>query len=250
MIKTKNLNILKNVDNDALQLFLAKKDNGAWLTATEAAVVCYESVAYHFKTINAEHFLMNPKNFGEEFQLEEGQVHVLVVAPMSGRTLEKPEFVVDGVNIPITDRMTFNSRTLVDFWRTFQEVPTDGKANAVVALPEETFLLGDLSQGSRIFIRPCYLQLWEVTLKMVQDEVKEKPHLVIDGNSGIGKTYFGYMMLLYLARLGKAVVYEGYGTKKCVLFSHNVVVEGSQEDFIPILKLPTTYYVVDGVDPA
>eukprot|EP00644_Phytophthora_capsici_P018321 jgi/Phyca11/131976/e_gw1.125.17.1 len=214
--------------------------------------VRYESVAHYFKPINGTRVLKSIENCGEDFEPDEGRVHVLVVAPVTVLMLQDPpycHFVVDGVNIPITDNMAFNLPGLTGFWKAFQEVDTEIEANTAIKLPEGTFLLGDSNRGSCIYIRSCYLQLWEITQKVVQDEVKKATNLVIDGNSGIGKTYFGYVMLLYLARLGETVVYESYGTKKRVLLSHNVVVEGSQQDFSDILNLPTTFYIVDGVEP-
>ncbi|CEG43475.1 CRN-like protein [Plasmopara halstedii] len=51
-------------------------------------------------------------------------------------------------------------------------------------------------------------------------------------------------------RAGAMVVYESGDLKKRFLFAHNVVAQGSQQDFVLILDQPTTYYIVDGVKPA
>jgi hypothetical protein len=72
---------------------------------------------------------------------------------------------------------------------------------------------------------------------------------VILGNPGIGKTFFGFVILLLLARDGATVVYESGGSQKRFLFSNDKVVAGSQQDFIRILDEPTTYYIVDAVKP-
>ena len=55
--------------------------------------------------------------------------------------------------------------------------------------------------------------------------------------------------MLYLARRGETVVYESADIGKCILFSGNVVVQGSREDFDSILMQTETCYIVDGVRP-
>ncbi|KAL3656702.1 hypothetical protein V7S43_018370 [Phytophthora oleae] len=82
-VKEEMENELKNIDVDDLVLFLAKKDkgNGAWLTGAEVAAVRSDPVAEGFKLMDPTLFLKNPENFGENFQPDEGQVHVLVVVP-------------------------------------------------------------------------------------------------------------------------------------------------------------------------
>lgn len=88
-------------------------------------------------------------------------------------------------------------------------------------------------------------------MDVIHDEAQKTPHLVILGNPGIGKTFFGYVMLLYFARMGATVVYQaGNNKKQWLLFSRDVVLQGSNRDFGDILKLPTTYYIVDDMPPA
>ncbi|KAE8907409.1 hypothetical protein PF005_g3257 [Phytophthora fragariae] len=197
------------------------------------------------------------------------QVHVLVVVPVKLPTpheLRDSQLVVDGVSIHMPASMQLNPPALVAFWKAFLAVPTEVEADAVIALPEGTFLLGDSTLGSRIYVRRCYPQLWKVCWKMIHDKVTKTPHLVILGNPGIGKTFFGYIILLHLARAGATVVYESGGSKKRLLFSRDMVVQGSQQDLlvfstslqrttlwmpslVGILDQPRTYYIVDAVKP-
>jgi hypothetical protein len=73
--------------------------------------------------------------------------------------------------------------------------------------------------------------------------------LVILGNPGIGKTYFGYVLLLHFARLGSTVVYES-GKAKCrYLFSADGIFIGTQDDFRRYLDITTTLYIVDAFRP-
>ncbi|DBA01806.1 TPA: hypothetical protein N0F65_002922 [Lagenidium giganteum] len=122
------------------------------------------------------------------------------------------------------------------FWQAFLNDRTEVKADALVELPEGTYILGDSSLSS----------LWKLCQQMIHDEEMNTPHLVILGNPGIGKTY---VILLLLARASATVVCENGGLKKRVLFAHNVVAKGSQEDFVRILDQPTTFYFVDAVKP-
>jgi hypothetical protein len=152
--------------------------------------------------------------------------------------------------MPITQSMSLNPPALVAFWNAFLNDRTEVISDALIELPGGTYLLGESTLGSRFYIRHCYPKLWKVSQQMINDKVKKKPHLVILGNSGIGKTFFGFVILLFLARAGATVVYESGNLKKRLLFSQNVVAQGSQQDFVRILDNPKTYYIVDAVKPS
>ncbi|RLN57873.1 hypothetical protein BBJ29_009559 [Phytophthora kernoviae] len=160
-----------------------------------------------------------------------------VASVVGSRELSTPyeprdsQIVVNGVTIHVTENMALNPPALVDFWKAFQAIRTEVEADAVIALPEETFLLGDLTQGSRIYIRRCYPKLLNVCWDMIHDEATNTPHLVILGNPGIGKTFFGYVILLHLARLGATVVYESGGSQQRFLFSHASILSSEDDSF-------------------
>jgi hypothetical protein len=259
-IKAKNPATITDDAKD-LQLFLAKKDRGAgdWLTENDVKGGATNTTG--LKPLDAVRTRiwrlgLSGENVGgvDEEKEEQGlgPVHVLVAIPGEPPTpLEPPVslLVVDGANIHVTETVALNPPALVAFWEAFLAVPTEIQADAVVVLPEGVFLLGDPTQGSRIFIRRCYPPLLDVSWKFIHDKATETPHLVILGNPGIGKTFFGYVILLHLARTGATVVYESGGSKKRYLFSRDMVVQGSQQDFVGILDKSTTYYIVDAVKP-
>ncbi|KAG6942282.1 hypothetical protein JG688_00018216 [Phytophthora aleatoria] len=112
--------------------------------------------------------------------IEDGTVpvHVLVVVPVELPTAHDPH------------GMRLDVGALVAFWNALRRIPTQIIADAVIALPEGTIILGDSTQGSRIYIRRCCSQLWEVCWKMIHDKATNTTHLVILGNPGIGKTFF------------------------------------------------------------
>ena len=133
----------------------------------------------------------------------------------------------DAAGLSKQKTMSLNPPALVAFWEALRNNRTEVKADAMIALPEGTYLLGNVTMGSRIYIRHCYPDLWTLCWEMIHDEVNKLPHLVILGNPGIGKTFFGYVILLHLARAGATVVYESGILHKRFLFSHNAVAQGS-----------------------
>ncbi|KAH9180159.1 hypothetical protein AeNC1_017197 [Aphanomyces euteiches] len=187
--------------------------------------------------------------FGATPSLGEENIHVLVELPqvLEAKMSRDRLLMVGDVQIQVTPSMSLNPPALVAFWQAFQNDKTDLKAGALVELPQGTFLLGDSRLGSRLYIRHCYPALWKLCQERISD--KETPHLVILGNPGIGKTFFGFVILLLLAREGATVVYESGVLKQRFLLTNEIVAEGSQQDFVRILDQPTTYYIVDAVQP-
>ena len=136
---------------------------------------------------------------------------------------------------------------LTAFWDAFKACETLIEKDQVIQLPLNTFILGNPILGSSIFIRHCYPKLLATALSII--ETPGTPHLVILGNPGIGKTYFGYVLLLYLARLGSTVVYES-GKAKCrYLFCDEGTFVGTKSDFRRYLDLGSTFYIVDASKP-
>lgn len=80
-------------------------------------------------------------------------------------------------------------------------------------------------------------------------ETSGTPHLVIFGNPGIGKTYFGYVLLLHLARSGATVVYESGKADQRYLFSADGIFKGKRDDFTLYLDETSTFYIVDASKP-
>ncbi|OQR82290.1 crinkler (CRN) family protein, partial [Thraustotheca clavata] len=159
------------------------------------------------------------------------------------------QLVAGNVAMPITLSMLLNPPSLVAFWKACLDDRTEFKADALINLPVNTYILGIPAFGSQIYVRRCYPALWDVCLNKIHDKKTNTPHLVVLGNPGIGKTYFGFMILLLLARAGESVVYESGVLGRRFLLTTNMVAEGSQNDFNRILSQTTTYYIVDGVKP-
>lgn len=254
------------VDADMLQLFLAKEVDGEWLGLDEAgaAALVLDRDGKFRDSRDPQRLKRKLVKMGSLERLTQcvgelpaqNQVHVLVVVPRSGvgskrpPTTENVEMSVGDGKILLTPSVSLDPPALVAFWEALVDNDTEVKADALIELPQDTYILGDPTLGSRIYIRHCYRALWDLCFERIHDEKLNTPHLVILGNPGIGKTFFGFVILLLLARTGATVVYESDFLGKRYLFADNVVAQGSQEDFDSILDQPTTYYIVDALKPA
>ncbi|CAK4177625.1 unnamed protein product [Aphanomyces euteiches] len=232
-----------------LTLYLARKEGAVWLKET---TIWISGVSTEYEEMRPSWKLNKKELFGATPSLGEENIHVLVELPqvLEAKLPRDRLLTVGDVQIPVTPSMSLHPPALVAFWQAFQNDKTDLKAGALVDLPQATFLLGDSTLGSRLYIRHCYPALWEYCLKTIHDEKMNSPHLVILGNPGIGKTFFGFVILLLLAREGATVVYESGVLKQRFLLTNEIVAEGSPNDFLQILKNTDTYYIVDAVKPA
>ena len=139
------------------------------------------------------------------------------------------------------------SPAITAFWDAFKNYLDTIEANTVVQLPKNVSILGNNSIGSSIYIRPCYPELFQTSLSIVQSA--ETRHLIILGNPGIGKTYFGYYFLLQLVGSGATVVYETATLEGLYLFTPNGVFKGTRFSLDDNLMDSETFYIVDGMEP-
>jgi len=139
-------------------------------------------------------------------------------------------------------------RSLNNFWTALKEYSAPIQENTLIQLPEGVFILGNRSIGSSIFVRPCYPKLLKISLDIVNSA--NTPNLIILGTPGIGKTYFGYFILLHLARLGATVIYESALQKEYMyLFTPDDIVVGNRAQFGSLLSSASTFYIADGLQP-
>lgn len=155
-----------------------------------------------------------------------------------------PQLVYAG----IASQIEFSS-ALSAFWNALKDCQTPIEENQVIQLPLNVFILGNSTLGASIFIRHCYPQFLHMVLGIINAPDTKTPHLIVLGNPGIGKTYFGYVLLLHLARSGATVVYER-GKEDCLyLFTPTESREGTREQFRPYLRDRRTYYIADACTP-
>nr|BAP69148.1 RxLR effector candidate protein [Hyaloperonospora arabidopsidis Emoy2] len=248
-IKAKNA-VDVRCDAGELRLFLAKKD-GVWLRddGDLDKLIQTEGFLDGMEEMRASWELSDPSLFGTGVMLGKKVVHVLVVLP---RTMASPlgeSITVGGVTIPVTSTMRNSPR--VDFWKALQKIKTPVVADAVITLPEKTFILDESELGSHIYIRHCYPHLWDICRSILDGKKGTYKRLIILGTPGIGKTYFCFLVLLFLAQDGATVIYESSEVEgERTLFSGDLVIKGLHTDFSEVLEQRETFYVVDGVKPS
>ncbi|EGZ14842.1 hypothetical protein PHYSODRAFT_301648 [Phytophthora sojae] len=159
-------------------------------------------------------------------------------------------FEVGSASFWTNEYMEVNPPELVSFWSVCAKDSTQIDQDTVLNLPEGAYLLGDPTLGSKVFLRRCYSKLLDIGMKTLDKDVKSYPQLLILGNSGVGKTFFGFVLLRFLARSGATFVYESASMGDRILFAPGLVVRGSDQDFANILRTPTTYYISDGGKPS
>ena len=249
-IKAKNaVNVL--CDARELRLYIAKKD-GVWLPDDDDLDKLIQTEGFFdgMEEMRASWRLGNPCLFDFGLLLEEGVFHVLVVLPPTMPVPQGGAITMGGVTFPFMQTMEVNE-SVAKFWKSLREMSPMVVADAVIALPEETFNLGVQRLGSVIYIRHCYSQLWKLCLDTLNHAAIANRCVVILGTPGIGKTHFGYLVLFHLAHTGATVVYETCEDKWTrTLFSGDKVVQGLWTDFNQVLAQPETFYVVDGVEPS
>jgi hypothetical protein len=138
-----------------------------------------------------------------------------------------------------------NSSILKAAWKAILESFDEIQVGACVNLPPAIMNIFGLKSGpSGIYVRACYPRLLQLAISIASSW-----QLVILGNTGFGKSYFGLLMLIDLVRSGSTVVYQSITTRDCILFSPYKVSRGLPSDFIEELANTETYYLVDSLVP-
>ncbi|CEG48632.1 CRN-like protein [Plasmopara halstedii] len=75
---------MEGVDADRLELFLAKTEGGAWLDEAGVASVALDERGNPRNHVQMDPtlWIKNSMHFGDNFQPDEDQIHVLVVVPV------------------------------------------------------------------------------------------------------------------------------------------------------------------------
>ncbi|KAE8907317.1 hypothetical protein PF010_g1642 [Phytophthora fragariae] len=173
---------------DRLQLFLAKTAASTWLDWGGAAAVTLngDGKLQGFEEMNPTLLLKNKKIFGENFQLGEGQDHVLVVPPKVTATNLATE------ELPVVKRarteVTFAYDELVAITTIAQ------KLNPATDLAVGKLLKGPFSVlGTNLFgglyVRQEYWDLYKLIKQQIQEAGTRKKlrRVLVIGSPGIGK---------------------------------------------------------------
>jgi hypothetical protein len=97
-----------------------------------------------------------------------------------------------------------------------------------------TYFLGDVGIGSALFVRDDYCGMRDVVLELVASGMRK---LVISGNPGIGKSWFGYFFLHHLAvtQPRSRIVWESVREGRRYMFHESSVLQGDRTSFRDVL---------------
>ncbi|CAJ0650670.1 11903_t:CDS:2 [Entrophospora sp. SA101] len=96
------------------------------------------------------------------------------------------------------------SERMIEFWKAALSLMINPD-DKLISLPDGVNIFGSKSFGSAFIIRECYTDLW----KLITED-KNYNGWIVTGNPGIGKSMFGFFLLIYLAKQGKTVIYEHF----------------------------------------
>jgi hypothetical protein len=118
------------------------------------------------------------------------------------------------------------------FWRSLPHATREGH---LLVLADGTKWLGTESKGT-MYVRTHYEQLWDQCKALIADGTRR---ILVTGNPGIGKSWFGLYILYQLALSGTTVVWQRsrWGTR--YLFKVDTVAVGGLHDFGRELEGPS-----------
>ncbi len=126
-------------------------------------------------------------------------------------------------------------QNIARFWQSLDSATED---NGVLSLPADSFWMGDPALGSKLVIRQCYNDLWD----MIQDLRTNQGirRVALMGNPGIGKSWFLFYLLYKLKQLGATVVSDWKILQSAYRFSPTGTTSKGDQ-FQPELSLADTW---------
>ena len=114
-------------------------------------------------------------------------------------------------------------------------------------LASGTFFMGRPAYGSVLYMREDYTGMLEELLKLFASGTRK---VVVSGNPGIGKSWFGFVVLHHLAtrELDTRVVWESRRKQCRYLFDGASVQQGDLAAFASVLEDATAWYIVDELE--
>ncbi|CAB4425352.1 unnamed protein product [Rhizophagus irregularis] len=138
---------------------------------------------------------------------------------------------------------------LKHFWQALKNTNHD-ELSSLFMVSEDVNFFGKPSIPSKLFVRRCYNDLLNI---IDNDKIR---NLRLTGNSGIGKTFFGYYLIYHLVKNGKTVIYDIHTMKTFVILFGQTIEEVSYLHTIKdARKIKTNllnqdvWYIVDGKSP-
>lgn len=120
-----------------------------------------------------------------------------------------------------------------------------------IALPDGTCLAGVKTNGNRLFVRDCYPRLLELVLPVVNNPSPRAHRVVVLGTPGVGKTFFGFYLLVNLIRERQYDILYKRSNSALYLYPADPksVAKTISLDESSTLNLEETIFICDGIKP-
>ncbi|KAG2801705.1 hypothetical protein PC113_g24573 [Phytophthora cactorum] len=213
---------------DELQLFLAKKGDGAWLNGDDLNTMVQSGFDPSLYKMNPLWKLNKPELFGPGVLLGEEVIHVLVVVPEQW------------TSAPIVSQDGVFDHCIHPF---FSQFPTVDQVGDWLEFPA----LLPLTERQKLYVRCSYKSIAAQALTKV--DPNRRKYAVITGTPGIGKSVFVYYVMWRLIKDKKRVLFitrqppiyfDGSTIHECKQLPYS----GNQQFWSPDL-----WCLVDSVDP-
>ncbi|KAE9043924.1 hypothetical protein PR002_g3090 [Phytophthora rubi] len=233
-IKNEAVEIFRDFNAAQLRLYLAKKDNGQWLSAAEVTGIENGNAEPARPLLARGHLASMSQLAGILKDRDANAVHILVPAPSrtseievepdtAGKRKRSEQSIIGDV-----ETMGVSAEELkVLFDVLGQKMQTEHRLVATHTLHE--FLQGFGGFPPSYFVRKEELVLWGLVMRILSEREKR---VVIMGSAGVGKSCFIMLVSLYLAFVEKKKVFvvrrlRGFSEASAVVYLDVVVCEAT-----------------------
>ena len=128
------------------------------------------------------------------------------------------------------------------FWRKLRDAVVE--TGGAMRLADGTCFLGSSQYGGVLFMREDYAGLLGELLKLFAAGTRK---VVVTGSPGIGKSWFGFVVLHHIATRepGARVVWQASRKRRRYLFHGDDVREGGLDSFLDALEDASAWFIVD-----
>ncbi|POM65196.1 Crinkler (CRN) family protein [Phytophthora palmivora] len=203
-IKNEAVEIFGDFNAAQLRVYLARKDNGEWLTPTEVKDLENGDIEPAKSLLDKGHLASMSQLAGIFKDRDANAIHILVPAPLkpsdisveadiSGKRKRSEQSIAGEEAIPVAVE---ELRQVFDVLG--QKKPTEQKLIATSGLSE--FWRGYGEFPSSYFVRKEELVLWGLVMRLLSERDKR---IVLVGSAGVGKSCFLMLVSFYLAFVEK-----------------------------------------------
>jgi hypothetical protein len=116
--------------------------------------------------------------------------------------------------------------------------------------PTHTYLNGNNKNGSILYIRESYKELYDFMFNPNGETYKRYSNFIITGTPGIGKSHFAFYVMNEQLQDGKTIMWQHYSTpEKIYIFNKSNILLGNINTLNDNINNPSLVFLVDAVKP-